>query len=470
MDGQYGSGSCYGMPAPTIPTPPGLEAIYSTLRKLYPDQPNPLQVTALVKCWLGGPDPLDFISMFGNPGSPMEGIPPHWHYVSSGLSDLHGDGRVHKYTGMDGPSGYGFELTFRLKKQPGETAPPAWPAELLQQLARYVFQTENMLYPVDHISWHAPLDYTPSRVGRYTHGPNTSQIQHMLLCEDPQIKPINTQLGRVEFIQVIGIMAEELQAAQHWHCKAILDILHKVPPAGGPWLVTDMDRVESVFEIQPHLQESVSLGIEKEGSSLSGVAAKCWWEAYAPDRSFPRPSSENPNFGRNISPQGTKDLGTRFKVLPAIGGGGGSKFKVDSHGRLKDSSYDRESSCASAVSEIVRTRTLCGVHLRFGYEAAMLLTLAIRGRLRHGRHFTFTSSTSDTAITFVTTNITGSIADREHQYAACGTWLQILISEEFLHRLDRDLDELTRPHELDLPKEYRWPGDGLIITVLPDEN
>jgi suppressor of fused-like protein len=42
---------------------------------------------------------------------------------------------------MDGPSGYGFELTLRLKKQPGETAPPAWPAELLQQLARYVFQT-----------------------------------------------------------------------------------------------------------------------------------------------------------------------------------------------------------------------------------------------------------------------------------------------------------------------------------------
>lgn len=25
----------------------------------------------------------------------MEGIPSHWHYVSSGLSDLHGDGRVH---------------------------------------------------------------------------------------------------------------------------------------------------------------------------------------------------------------------------------------------------------------------------------------------------------------------------------------------------------------------------------------
>ena len=35
--------------------------------------------------------------MFNNPGSPMDGIPSHWHYISSGLSDLHGDGRVHEY-------------------------------------------------------------------------------------------------------------------------------------------------------------------------------------------------------------------------------------------------------------------------------------------------------------------------------------------------------------------------------------
>ena len=47
------------------------------------------------KYWLGGPDPLDYISMYSNPGDPARQIPPHWHYVSFGLSDLHGDGRVH---------------------------------------------------------------------------------------------------------------------------------------------------------------------------------------------------------------------------------------------------------------------------------------------------------------------------------------------------------------------------------------
>ena len=32
-------------------TPPGLQAIYNACRRLYPDQPNPLQVTAVVKYW-----------------------------------------------------------------------------------------------------------------------------------------------------------------------------------------------------------------------------------------------------------------------------------------------------------------------------------------------------------------------------------------------------------------------------------
>ena len=45
---------------------------------------------------LDGPDPLDYISMYQNPGDDSRGIPPHWHYVSLGLSDLHGDGRVHE--------------------------------------------------------------------------------------------------------------------------------------------------------------------------------------------------------------------------------------------------------------------------------------------------------------------------------------------------------------------------------------
>nr|XP_051679499.1 suppressor of fused homolog isoform X7 [Oryctolagus cuniculus] len=260
-------------PGPTAPPafaslfPPGLHAIYGECRRLYPDQPNPLQVTAIVKYWLGGPDPLDYVSMYRNVGSPSANIPEHWHYVSFGLSDLYGDNRVHEFTGTDGPSGFGFELTFRLKRETGESAPPTWPAELMQGLARYVFQSENTFCSGDHVSWHSPLDNSESR------------IQHMLLTEDPQMQPVQTPFGVVTFLQIVGVCTEELHSAQQWNGQGILELLRTVPVAGGPWLITDMRRGETIFEIDPHLQqERVDKGIETDGSNLSGVSAKCAWD------------------------------------------------------------------------------------------------------------------------------------------------------------------------------------------------
>ena len=47
-------------------------------------------------CRLGGPDPLDFINIYHSRGEPDRGIPGHWTYVSCGLSDLYGDGRIHE--------------------------------------------------------------------------------------------------------------------------------------------------------------------------------------------------------------------------------------------------------------------------------------------------------------------------------------------------------------------------------------
>lgn len=43
---------------------------------------------------LGGSECLDYISIYHNPGN--ETSSAHWHYVTFGFSDLHGDGRVHK--------------------------------------------------------------------------------------------------------------------------------------------------------------------------------------------------------------------------------------------------------------------------------------------------------------------------------------------------------------------------------------
>lgn len=41
--------------------------------------------------------------MYRNDGNDELNIPPHWHYITFGLSDLHGDGRVHVCDDMDNP-------------------------------------------------------------------------------------------------------------------------------------------------------------------------------------------------------------------------------------------------------------------------------------------------------------------------------------------------------------------------------
>lgn len=90
----------------------------------------------------------------------------------------------------DTPSGFGFELTFRLRKEPDETGPPTWPAAVMQGLAKYVFQSGNVLCDGDHVSWHCPLDNSESR------------IEHMLMMEDPQLGTVATPFGPVSFVQV----------------------------------------------------------------------------------------------------------------------------------------------------------------------------------------------------------------------------------------------------------------------------
>ena len=45
----------------------------------------------------------------------------------------------------------------------------------------------------------------------------------------------------------------------------------------GPWLLTDMRRMRSVMEEDPTIAQKIQSGIEREGSNLSGVSAKCWW-------------------------------------------------------------------------------------------------------------------------------------------------------------------------------------------------
>ena len=108
-----------------------------------------------------------------------------------------------------------------------------------------------------------------------------------------------------------------------------------------------------------------------------------------------------------------------------------------------------------------------------------------RGRLKHGRHFTFKSAAGDVAITLVTTSVEGSFADSKHPYAAHGPWLHILVEDDFLETLINDLADLTQinkvrmytslvniiivtPLKAVLPKRYDWKDKNFAISIIPD--
>ncbi|KFM58539.1 Suppressor of fused-like protein, partial [Stegodyphus mimosarum] len=463
------------LPRPVIPL--GLETLYTACRQIYPDQPNPLQVTALVKYWLGGPDPLDYISMYSNPGNPTADIAPHWHYVSFGLSDLHGDGRVHDISGSDTPSGFGFELTFRLKREPDEQVPPTWPAAIMQALAKYVFQSENTLCSGDHVSWHCPLDNSESR------------IQHMLMFEDPQLGTVQTPFGPVTFIQIVGVCAEELQAAQGWNGPGIIELMKSVKGAGGPWLITDMRRGESMFELDPTVQEAVDHGIETDGSNLSGVSARCSWQEKKRtnlEKDDPSEESESEPGLPQISVLESEQIKATLKkgllntkpVLPQIRPNSSNRYygmsaAADQHeGSSRKDSYDSNMNSEVAAlepAELLQTKFLESVHLQFNLEAGTILPLALRGRLKHGRHFTFKSVVGDVAITLVPTSVSGAFVDVEHPFAAHGPWLQVLLTEEDIEIMLSDLNEVSELDAIVLPKTFEWCEKKLSVTLMHED-
>ncbi|CAF1263145.1 unnamed protein product [Rotaria sordida] len=292
----------------------GLDAIVQTCSKIYPDQLNPTQAASVVKYWLGGSECLDYISIYHNQGN--ETSPAHWHYVTFGFSDLHGDNRVHKVSSKDDPnliSGYGFELTFRLRK-PAEISNsvqdiPLWPCKLLQYLAKYVFKTGTQFHAGHHIPFGHVLPNLYSSNG-------DTRIHDLLITNDRQLKSFRTNLGSVEFLQLVGCFENELEAAQECNVAQIIDLFSTSRKTGGSLLVTDMTRQESVFDIIPNAKQLTREKIEKEGSQLGRVLARCAWNAEsvsATDTNFRPISSIDLTFDLDAAKILIKILRTRLR-------------------------------------------------------------------------------------------------------------------------------------------------------------
>ncbi|MEV6280992.1 suppressor of fused domain protein [Nocardia sp. NPDC051832] len=194
----------------------GWTAIDRALQRLY-GTVQPFHLGTKQPWSLGGPDPLDGISIFAR----TEPI-PHWHYISYGMSELYA-----KESPDPDVSGWGFEFTVRVATRRGEPQPPMWPAELLQSLARYVFSTEKWFEAGHTMKAAGPLG-----------GAEDSAIRAMAFTLDPELGEIETSHGSVEFLQVVGLTLAEYDAARGGNAAAVLAFLANQLPLH----VTDIDR------------------------------------------------------------------------------------------------------------------------------------------------------------------------------------------------------------------------------------
>jgi hypothetical protein len=217
---------------------PGWAAIDAACARVHGDA-RPLHYAPILPMIAGGDDPLDGISVYR-----CDRGTPHWHFVTYGFSDLH------EKSGDDPEtSGFGFELTFRLRRG-DEDAPPAWANNVLQNLARYVFRTGNA-FGVGH---HIPLN-GPIALGADT------EIHSVAFARDPELGEVKTPYGAVEFLQMVGITRDEAKAIKRWSTSGMLEILAQ----RDPLMLTSLDRPSLLAD--PEMARVIEEHTRAEGSS-----------------------------------------------------------------------------------------------------------------------------------------------------------------------------------------------------------
>ncbi len=154
----------------------------------------------------------------------------HYHYVSYGFSTLHYD----EDAAGGEFSGYGFELTFRLKHADvAREKIPLWPVSVMQNLWAYV-TSSGRWFEHGHC---APTVKSPLNSDLSF---KESVISGVLFWQDPELGEIETPHGQVGFLQMVGITVDEANAHSAGDLP-IEDLVERLL-GGNALLVTDMKR------------------------------------------------------------------------------------------------------------------------------------------------------------------------------------------------------------------------------------
>lgn len=220
---------------------PGWDAINHALNRVYPRQ-SPWHSSAPP----GSAAPLPGISAYKRI-TPL----PHWHFVTYGFSEL-----FDKRNDDAATSGYGFELTFRLANPDDAEEPPRWALNFLQNLARYVFDSGHGFHAGHYLSAGGPIA-----------ADSDSQIRALAFVQDPELAPVDSDNGRLEFLQIVGLTNEEEFALKRWSTLKVLEVFHDRLPL---W-ITDLERGSLLAD--PDVAARLAEGSAREGSSVGTIYA-----------------------------------------------------------------------------------------------------------------------------------------------------------------------------------------------------
>lgn len=197
----------------------GWLSIDEKVNEIYGQQ-EPQHFGTIIKYMLGGKDPLDGISVYES-----QNQEDHYHIVSYGLSELY----YNEESAGKEFSKYGFEFTFRLKKKEGDDF--NWAMNLMQNLARYVFETGKWFEEFHFIPTNSPI--------RLDYDTNLTAIAFVL---DPELGKIQTPHGEVQFLQMVGITTDEYELLKQNPKLAETEKLLEQLKINNPLLITNLDR------------------------------------------------------------------------------------------------------------------------------------------------------------------------------------------------------------------------------------
>ena len=125
-------------------------------------------------------------------------------------------------------SGWGFELTFRLKVNEADGEFPAWPLNLLKNIALATFN-DGTVFDEYHT-----LSSGPIREGHET------AITGILFVKDTQLSEQESPNGKFKFLQIVGLTENEYSGIKN---KTIdrREFIRNISKS-NPLLITDVDR------------------------------------------------------------------------------------------------------------------------------------------------------------------------------------------------------------------------------------